>query len=196
MYDLETRFADGDDASPQVIATVAARMAGARLTTPDVFRLALASSRSANASSRAAFRHGTVLVDGTCSLDSIRSLALAGAPGESDLQGEYEDAIGAPGAKNIGNYGVTYKIHLRLVNPTGDKIHAKFLVNAAAGNMAPVLIANGRLMALKKGLKVRQSWMVCEYILERGASKDLDVELSLPGGTSGPLRLFFWPEKS
>jgi hypothetical protein len=192
MYDLGVRFQKGEPRVPRVAVSVLAYAHRPR----DPLRLPLSPEEAPGQVCRGTFRSHTRKARVRCPVTRVRWLDLAGPPTgryACPLGQEYEPALDAPRAVNDGNYGVLYDLEIVLENTTPQPVKVTCLLNAAGGRGRSVLMVNGTLKESRTVLKAFQSWVFCEVPLAARESHIFHLQFSLPGGSSGAHRLFFWP---
>jgi hypothetical protein len=150
---------------------------------------------------RGVFRHGDrrgevdYTVDGS---QSVRWLDLSGpstGPYNHSLAGEYELGDDGTGVQsmNFGNYGVLYNLDVTLRNRLSQPVQITCLLNTAGGRGSSVLTVDGECRLGPPVIEEHGSWIYKETMLGPREVKTFRLQFSLPGGSSGAHRLFFWP---
>lgn len=145
---------------------------------------------------RGTFAHSDRSGQLMCDASHIYWLDIAGpheGPYCRSLGNEMEWATDDPQGFNPGNYGVIYHLKIGLMNVADKAMLVRALMSAAGGSGYSDITINGKQMDCKKMLKAFESWIFKEDRVESGSSSNFEMEFSLPGGSSGAHRLFFWP---
>lgn len=114
------------------------------------------------------------------------------------MSGEYEAGTSAVDGNEIvfnnGNYGVVYKLTVKLTNDGTGYSAADLLANPAGGESWFILKRDGNLLVSPRVIQPSEAWVFYKTALSQGASVTVNLEMSLAGGSSGPMRLYFTPD--
>ena len=110
------------------------------------------------------------------------------------MKNETEAATDDPDGRNPGNYGAVYSFHVVLKNPTSEPLKVRCLLNAAGGASSSLVTVNGAFAASGRALSAYDSWVCREVTIAPNKTSDFMLDFSLPGGSNGAHRLYFWPE--
>lgn len=109
------------------------------------------------------------------------------------MKNEFEHAIDDPNGFNPGNYGVVYSLRISLKNPSSQIARVRSVLSAAGGISRSNVKVNGTYLDSGKTLCAYESWVCKDVIINPGQTVQFNLKFSLPGGSSGAHRLYFWP---
>lgn len=201
QYDLAVRFegSAGGAALPAVAVTTLA-YSGGPPSAPRFLPLA-SPDPPASLHCRGLFLHADRRgrVDFTITPDGVPQwLDLSGPVSGAfsrPIPGEYEPSAQAT-LPNNGNYGVVYDLDVSVTNPLPFPVKVHGLLNMAGGDGSSVLLVGEAVRSGPPVLKAAESWVFKELTLAPGGTNDFRLRYTLPGGSNGAHRLFFWPERS
>lgn len=193
MYDLGVRYAGPIGEVPTVKAAVVA----CDLLPPSPDTLPLAPPDTVQSYRRGVFAHDERWGQVECDVDAVRWLDLAG-PCEGEfsnlLINEMEPASDDPRGSNPGNYGVVYSLNIALRNASANSVGVRCLLSAAGGaGFSGLMVANGYCEPGRL-LRPYGSWNYNTVVVPPRSRKTFNIKFTLPGGSSGAHRLYFWPE--
>ena len=146
---------------------------------------------------RGLFAHSDRVGRIECDATRVSWLDIAGqdyGPWARPMKNEFACATDEPDGHNPGNYGVVYAFHVALKNPTADSVRVRCLLNAAGGPSYSLVTINGSCTAPGKMLSSYDSWICRDLTIAPKRTSEFILVFSLPGGSSGAHRLYFWPE--
>lgn len=132
-----------------------------------------------------------------CDVSQVSWLDIAGpdyGKWARPMKNETEFAMDDPDGRNPGNYGVVYTFHVVMKNPTAEALRVRCLMNAAGGAGCSLLKINGEFANPGRPLSAYDSWVCREVTIGPNRTSEFMLDFSLPGGSSGAHRLYFWPQ--
>jgi hypothetical protein len=134
-----------------------------------------------------------------CDSSDVYCLDLA-SPDEGKysrpLGNEMEAATSDPMARNPGNYGVVYNLRITVHNRASSGVQVHCLLNAAGGCGYSGITLDGVFTENASLLNAYASWCFKTPQIPAAGTSTFHIRFSLPGGSSGAHRLFFWPADS
>lgn len=192
VADFQRPFYDEPD-EPVLEVAIYVRRAMAAWPAPE--QMALLPAGDEPAACRGRFEHGDRHLTATAKcvgkpqwLDFGGPLLGASGPG---LPGEYEELP----SQHPGNVGVVYKLHLGMANLTRAEQGLHLLMSAVGGPGGLAFGGSFREPAASWGtLSQYETARVAVRRLPLAKATYESLEWALPGGVSGPQRLYAWPD--
>lgn len=96
-------------------------------------------------------------------------------------------------APDYGNYGVFYKVRLRLINPSQKSAFVHVMFSPGGGPARGIFLINGKTLIKSPVVCASGSYPIVTAQLQPGETRDVEIETMPLGGSFYPVRLVAQP---